>query len=418
MDIVRTYGNLIRRQIGPHPVAARRMIDLGLIYEWNRGLFFSDRRLPRAYRELNTLAVGLMKEGLRHPERTAWTNLFTPVEILQSFGLNCLSVEAVSSFLSGFTIEDHFIDRAEGEGIAPTLCSYHKCFLGAVFDQVLPTPRFAVTTSTVCDANFNTFRLAAKRTGLLPVYLDIPAEDDPEALSYVVTQLEDLIRSLEEVTGRAFDMDRLREILARENQSKQLYRAYLQEKAEKSYPSTLTLQMYELFATHLAVGTPEALHFFQTLAAEIRERPVFTGKRIYWLYVIPFYHEVLREHFNLSDDWQIQGMDMNIDYMEELDTERPLEALAKKLIRNLFNRPMAERRQTVLREAKALRADGAIHFCHWGCKQSIGGAMMMKEAFREAGLPLLLLDGDGADRRNDTPGQVRTRLEAFQEVLA
>ena len=71
----------------------------------------------------------------------------------------------------------------------------------------------------------------------------------------------------------------------------------------------------------------------------------------------------------------------------------------------------------VVKAAKALNCDGAIHFCHWGCKQSIGGVTLIKDAFDRAGIPMLILDGDGIDRRNDMPGQIKTRLEAFLEVL-
>ena len=32
-------------------------------------------------------------------------------------------------------------------------------------------------------------------------------------------------------------------------------------------------------------------------------------------------------------------------------------------------------------------------------------------------IPMLILDGDGIDRRNSHDGQIRTRLEAFLEML-
>ncbi len=67
--------------------------------------------------------------------------------------------------------------------------------------------------------------------------------------------------------------------------------------------------------------------------------------------------------------------------------------------------------------AKELGSDGVINFCHWGCKQSSGGAMILKDTLREADIPLLILDGDCIDRRNSHDGQIRTRFEAFAEML-
>lgn len=418
MELVRTYGNIIKHYEEAHPIAARRMIETGLRLELFRTKHLSDKRMPAAYRELNALAVSQILHGLSHPESTAWTNLFTPVEILQCFDLFCLSAEALSSFMSGFIIEDCFINRAEAAGIAPTLCSYHKCFLGCAFSDAIPKASCAVTTSTVCDANFNTFRLIEKRTGLPTFFLDIPAEDNAESRRYVTEQLRELILFLEEQTGKDFDMDRLRETLQRENESKRLYAAYFREKATKAYRTTLTLQMYELFVTHLAIGSPEALHFFRSLHDEIKTAPDFAGKRIYWVHLLPFYQENLKEVFNFSDAYQLQGFEMNIDYTDELDVSHPLEALAGKLIRNIYNRPFSDKIDLVLRTARELNADALIHFCHWGCKQSIGGAMQLKEAAAAAGFPVLVLDGDGIDRRNSSSGQVKTRLEAFLELLA
>ena len=68
--------------------------------------------------------------------------------------------------MSGFRTEDYFIDRAESIGIAPTLCSYHKHFLGTVESGVMPSPAFIAVTSAACDGNINTMRYAALRRGM------------------------------------------------------------------------------------------------------------------------------------------------------------------------------------------------------------------------------------------------------------
>lgn len=44
-----------------------------------------DKQIPKALRYLNHYAIGNVLEALKHPEKTAWVNLFTPVEILQCF---------------------------------------------------------------------------------------------------------------------------------------------------------------------------------------------------------------------------------------------------------------------------------------------------------------------------------------------
>lgn len=42
---------------------------------------------------------------------------------------------------------------------------------------------------------------------------------------------------------------------------------------------------------------------------------------------------------------------------------------------------------------------------------------MLKEAMQKKDIPTLILDGDAMDRRNSHDGQIKTRLEAFLELI-
>lgn len=64
--------------------------------------------------------------------------------------------------------------------------------------------------------------------------------------------------------------------------------------------------------------------------------------------------------------------------------------------------------------ADTLHPDAVIQFCHWGCKQSSGGSLLLKEKLNEMNIPMLLLETDYTRQSN---GQVRTRIEAFLESL-
>lgn len=417
MPAAKTYGNIIKKIAPEHKTAAFRMIKAGLHLEKFRTGHFLDKKIPDAYQYLNNYAIGNVLEALQRPEQTAWVNIFTPVEILQCFDLYCLSAEALSSYLSGFYIEDSLIDHAESEGIASTLCSYHKTFIGAIDSGIIPPAAFATTTSMICDGNVNTFRHLSQKHHVPCYMLDIPNDYSPDALHYVVDQLEEMIQMLEQQFGKKMDFQRLSEILERENLSKEYYHKFLLETSHKDYPSTLTLQMFMLFATHLIIGTPEMLRFFQQLYEEAKAAPEFHGKKILWVHLYPYYQETLQQYFNLKDDYQLITTEMNLDYMEPLDTTRPLEALAKKMLCNVYNGSYDRKARMVSDLATELHADGVINFCHWGCKQSSGGVMLLKDEIKKTGIPFLSLDGDGMDRRNSHDGQIKTRLEAFLELL-
>ena len=67
--------------------------------------------------------------------------------------------------------------------------------------------------------------------------------------------------------------------------------------------------------------------------------------------------------------------------------------------------------------AKLTDADGGILFAHWGCKGTIGASGLIKKALEDAGLPTMILDGDGCNPANTSDGQASTRLQAFVEML-
>ena len=417
MSINQTYGNIIKKILPEHAKAAENMIKFGLVYEKFRSKHLAPKELPAAWHDLNSYAVGEVLAGLRHPEQTVWANIFSPVEILQCFGLHTLSVECLSSFLSGFTIEDYCLDYAENEGIAPTLCSYHRNFIGAADCRIVRPPAFSVTTSTICDGNLNTFRYLSEKHQIPFYLLDVPEHWSPEAEAYLVGQLEELIAALEDTFSRRFDEAELSVILARENESKASYERTLRLMKHKAYPSTLTLQMYMLFASHLYIGTKEILRFYLQMEAEVAAAPEFEGTNLFWVHLLPYYQETLQQYFNLGKDYQIQGIEMNLDYREPLDTAHPLPALAKKMINNIYTGSYERKANLVQEIVREIEPDGVIQFCHWGCKQSSGGAMILKEKMQEIDMPFLILDGDGIDRRNSHDGQIRTRFEAFLEVL-
>ena len=108
---------------------------------------------------------------------------------------------------------------------------------------------------------------------------------------------------------------------------------------------------------------------------------------------------------------------MTLDYPGELDPDKPYESMARRLIDNVQNGPSIRRIRAAIANAKALNADGVILFCHWGCKQTMGMALLARQMLSDAGLPTLVLDGDGCDSRNVADGQMVTRVGAFLEQL-
>lgn len=417
MRIAEKYIDYVKKQTIQNPQDSWNKMLFGFQANKLRTRFLPRKELSVGYQKLEHMMMSLVADALGRQNSYIWGNIFAPCEIIQCFGLHTLSIETLACYLSGYHLEDYFIDFAQNKGIAPTLCSYHKTFVGAIDSGAVPVPQYAVTTSLSCDGNLNTFRYLQKRKGVPFTLLDVPYGDDSASIAYLAEQLRGFARKLEELTGVRFEIRKLKEALRIENETRKELVRFFELQSIYWYPGELISHLYLMMGMHLKIGTVEFLELIRKMNEEIQTYPRFQGKKILWVHLMPFYQESLQYYFNENKEYQIIASDMVLDYMEELDPEHPFEALAGKLIHNLYNGSYAHKAQMVEKLADHLKPDAVVQFCHWGCKQSSGGSMLLKEKIQEKGIPMLILDGDGIDRRNSHDGQIKTRLEAFLEMI-
>ena len=417
LSVVDKYIDYVRNEAIENPEKSFPKMVLGFKANKLKTKLLPKKNISKGYQKLETMMMSLVADSLSKEKSYVWSNIFAPCEIMQCFDLNTLSIECLSCYLTGYHLEDYFIDFAQNTGLAPTLCSYHKTFVGAVDSGVIPNPVYAVTTSLSCDGNLNTFRYLEKKKGVPFTFLDIPYEEDETSVSYLAEQLKQLTIELEERFQKPFDIEKLKQAIRIENETrKELFRFFELQK-KHYYPGELISQLYLMMGTHLMMGRPEFLELVRFLNKDIATYPVFEGKRILWVHLLPFYQESLRSYFNSSDKYQVIASDIIIDFMDELDESRPFEALATKIIRNLYNGSYSHKADMIGTLVDEIQPDAIIHFCHWGCKQASGGSVLLKERMKEKEIPMLILDGDGIDKRNSHDGQIKTRLEAFLELI-
>lgn len=414
--IIRAYSNLIKRNLHK-PELVKLLIRLGLEVAKIWVDCVGDKNAPESLRYLNSVCFQFILEPLREPGNSGFVNLLAPTEILHAMDIYPLFIEAYSSFTSGFYCEDTFIDKAIAEGISDTLCSYHKTFLGALELSILPRLKFAVTSSILCDGNSNTFKYIANKYKIPYLIIDVPYDYNDEAVRYVVSQLKEMISIVESTVGKRLDIDRLREVIHLENETRRYLRKYIEGLKDHTMPNSITLEMYKLFVTHPYIGRKEPLEFFRLLAEDVKRYPN-DGYRIFWVHILPYYLYPVQRYLNFNERFKLIGCDLNFDYLEDMDERKPLEAIARKLILNINNGSFERKIDNIKRLVVELKIDGVIHFCQWGCKQSFGGFMLLKKELEDLGIPFLVIDGDAVDRRNSPEEQINTRLSAFFEILA
>ena len=248
--------------------------------------------------------------------------------------------------------------------------------------------------------------------------MDVPYAPSEESVAQVAEQLRAMAAFVQAHGGRPLEEDALRAAVARSRATVEGYHRYLSLRAERSLSDEMTSEMLSVFATHSMLGSPEALRYTEQLCAQVAALPEGRrGKRILWLHTLPHWQDSLRALLNFRPDVEIVGCDMALDADVLPEPGRPYESMARRLVCSSFNGGAERRAERAAELARLLRADGAVYFCHWGCKQTSGAAQLVKRRLEAAGFPTLVLDGDGCDSGNVNDGQMVTRLQAFLELL-
>lgn len=415
--MVEKFGHYVDKQEAGRPGYARWLLLTAYrLYGWKMK-HFPNSELSAAKNYLGTVSMGCMVNPLAHPEKQILTSIFTPCEVFHAMGLYPMCAEQYSTYANGAGAEHGFIEAAENAGVAETFCSYHKVVTGAMLTGVMPKPLAIVNTSLACDANNLTFRKAAEHFNVPQFYIDVPYRPSKEAVDYVAGQLREMTAWLSDLSGIALNPEKLVTCVKNARETVQTLREIIRKRRDTYVASELTAELYEALMVHNALGLPETLRYARMLKEEFASAQKKPGRKLLWMHSNPFYQGAVKSLFNYKEDPWIALTEMCYDPLLDKMEEDPYRFMAQRLVYNSYNGPIQRRIEKAIAMAKEIEADGIILFCHWGCKETCGASSVIKERLEEAGFPVLLLNGDGVDRRNVSDGQIQTRIGAFLEML-
>ena len=418
MDIVQTFGSIVGDQAAKNPARARSLLLAGWRAQLARLHVAPDRRLPPSRRFAAVVAISKITEAMAHPERAAAFSIFSPYEPLEAAGILPYSVEQMSCFIAGTKCENSFLDLAQDGGFSPTMCSYHRVFLGVLEGGMVPPPKMCIYTNLACDGNMITFPHIQRSLDVPGFCIEVPFERSEDAVADVAAQIRQMVEFVQDCTGNRITEERLIESVARSSQSAHAYRQFLAASPGRRLASDMTSEMYAFLMNHVLMGSPETLRFCEMLAEEMPRAPKSNGMRLLWLHTMPFAQEAAIERLNFNDNAFITACDLASDAMLiPTDPAKPYDAMARRMVYSCFNGSTQARIDRAMQLANITDAEGAVLYCHWGCKATLGAAHLIKDALEERGLPCLLVDGDGVDDANRSDGQTATRLDAFFEML-
>ncbi|MDD4507547.1 MAG: 2-hydroxyacyl-CoA dehydratase family protein [Eubacteriaceae bacterium] len=417
MDIIKWFGDHVSTLAGKDPVKARRLLLTG--YRANTLMLkHTTQNQPSCRGEGAITLMKLMIEALSHPQNAAMVSLFIPCEPLLAAGITPYSVESIAAYLLGTRCETPFQELAAEQGMPETLCSYHRTFFGAATNGLIPPPAFMLYTNLACDGNMITFPALQDQFAIPSFFIDVPCDHTEDAVADVAGQLREMVTFIEDTTHQKIDPAALKKAVRRTRLSQTYYQTALAVSKKRRLPGSVTDEMYTALMGRCMLGSPQALDFFCTMARDISEQPVFTGKRLVWIHLIPNMQPALRQIMNDNPSVCITGLELCYDsILIPADENDPYRSMARRMVYSGYNGPARYRIDNALNVAQTTGADGCVVFAHWGCKETLGATKLMKDALEAAGYPTLILDGDGCCPANTGDGQMATRLQAFLELL-
>lgn len=379
---------------------------------------------PNARRKF---ALEIAKLGTRlysGEHRVAWCGVVAPFDALSAMNVTSCFVEFVGAMLAATGAVDTFLEESEHGGFAADTCGYHRAVLGAAIKGVMPVPDVMIATTCPCTGGLAAMENLARMFDKELFVLDVPTSETPESVRYLADQYRDMFRFISSRTGESLDEDKLREAMEKSNRARELmvdvYRL------AEHVPSPANGQSLANFGIVMALflGTDAGIEIAQAYRDEFEEM-IRNGQsgvsdekvRLLWLQNrIQFKNPLIKM---LEQEYQAAIVidELNDITWDPIDEADPFTGIARRTISIPLNGEINRRLNHVQHLARAYQIDGAVNPCHWGCRQGTGARGLIQAGLKELGVPVVNLEVDCVDTRNFAEGQLRTRLEAFMEML-
>jgi len=363
------------------------------------------------------------------------------VNVRRAFGLVWEAHRPTTLVMAGCTVIGALLPAGQawvGKLIVDAVVAARWADPGAVVGpgKPIPFPTITVCNYVGCNVYVKWFEHLADISGSKLFMLDVPfartAEPTEQDIRYVTAQLKELIALCESVSGKKFDIDELREILAHAARAEEGY-ARAKELC-KNHPAPFDAYfdaINMMGPINVLRGTREAADFFDTAVKEFeglvaqglgplseeRFRTVVEGPPPY-----PFY----KSFRNLFSKWGAVGVASTYSTVGGIwefgfrhDPRRPLESIAEQMLReNLTNRSIVARYAQIKRYVEEWKADALVIHSIKSCRLFSAGQGDMREYFtRDLGVPTLMVESDLEDPRYYAEAQIRNRIDAFFESL-
>ncbi|HSF22986.1 MAG TPA: 2-hydroxyacyl-CoA dehydratase family protein [Blastocatellia bacterium] len=373
-------------------------------------------------------------------------------EVLRVFDLPLVFPEINSLQTAVRRVAHEYLNQAEDYGYSPDICGYVKADIAVQLRGgqhpmgQIPKPAIAVLTNA-CNTYIKWAEIW-ERMYQIPVFtLDVPGTraaggqtwpgnlDFENDRAYVTAQIRELIGVCEKLTGKKFDIDRLREVLGYANAMSRGWKRVIElNKSRPSLFNAVTDGTIFLGVSNAFRGTEEGARYFEDLVEEMEYKSAhgigtLTGEKYRLVFVgVPCY-PIFRRFNELFSEWG--GTFVNSTYLWfaaggtnlgfEYDLTRPVESLAEGILISVRDAmdSMFFQDRLLSDLIDPYHVDGIVFHPIKSCRTVSTGLADTRRALMGArDIPSLFIESDMMDRRVVSEAQLKNRADAFFEGLA
>ena len=374
-------------------------------------------------------------------KKIAWCTSTGPAELVRSLGFLVYFPETHSAMIGASKTAADFIPKANAIGYSPDICSYLTADVGAYLAGVTPLkkiyktiesppkPDVLVYNTNQCRDVCDWFCWYAKQYNVPVIGIntyncvtDITESHIPS----IAMQIKDLIKPLEEVCGKKFDLDLFKDTIALSLECSHLWETVLNSAANIPSPLNFFDASTLMGAAVVGRGTKEANLCYQNLIQELNERIknkescVEDEKfRIYWD-GMPVWGRLRKysEMFESLKTCIVASTYCNSWIFKDFDIDKPFESMAKAYTSLFIARSDDYKEKYIKYMAEFFKIDGIIYHDAKTCPNNSNCRYGMPQRLeKDTGLPYITINGDLNDLRLVSDEQTKTKVEAFVEQL-
>lgn len=373
-------------------------------------------------------------------------------EILRVFDFHTIFPEINGLQTAVRHVANDYIAQAEDYGYSTDVCGYVKADVGLQLRGgdhpmgKIPPPALSVYTNA-CNTYIKWAEIW-ERLYHVPVFtLDIPGTraaggqtwkgnvDFENDLRYVRGQIDELIGVCETVSGKRFDIDKLRDIMGYANRMSRSWKRIIElNKATPAVYNAVTDATVYLGMANGFRGTQEGARYFEDLVEELEYKAAngigtpFEEKYRLAFVGVPCY-PIFRRFSEMFTEWGgafvgssylwFASGGANLGY--EYDLDHPLESLAEGLlvsVRDAMDAMFYSDRMLV-DMIEPYGIDGVVYHPIKSCRTvSTGLADNRRAVMAATDAATLFIESDHMDKRVVSEAQLKNRVDAFFEGLA